>query len=191
MQVHGGALVAGELLVGPSWGTGRFLQSGGTNHGGYMEIGTNSRYELSGGQLWLTQTGGQIFGELDLANSSAELHLYGGLLDCGAGTIRNAASAAFIGQANSLFVCPAGFDPQTDFGSFVTDGVVLQAGGSAVIPAGRTILGQGVLPGHLEVHGTLEYSGGPIAITGISFTRLSPSSFFSTSVVSQVSLPHR
>jgi len=117
-------------------------------------------------RLWLTQTGGQIFGELDLANSSAELHLYGGLLDCGAGTIRNAASAAFIGQANSLFVCPAGFDPQTDFGSFVTDGVVLQAGGSAVIPAGRTILGQGVLPGHLEVHGTLEHSGGPIAITG-------------------------
>ena len=170
-RLGGGNLLAGQERIGEV-GTGRFFQSGGLNRTGYLIAGVNSRYELSGGTLFLEE-GMTLLGELDCTDSEAMVLVMGGIANWGQGTLLGTGQTSVLGGDNSLIVLPAGFDPETDFKSFVTAGLTHISGATLTIPAGRTIVGRGRIDDHVDCRGTLQASAGD-AVNLYGGIRLSP-----------------
>ncbi len=162
-----GDLQCGQLRLG-EYGIGRFSQTGGTASTGYLLVGPASTYRIEAGSL-AAQGSGLIQGTLDWAGGGGSVSM-AGIIDASRGRVLNASGGTFHLGPESLAIFPAGFDPTTAFGTFVGEGLWFPAGERCVIPAGRTVVGRGLIEQPVECAGSLLSDGsGPIEIiSGVS-----------------------
>lgn len=133
--LEGGELVSDLTIVGAN-GPGAFTQSGGIHRPELLQVTPTGTYTLTGGTLEMTSVG--IQGTLDLAGSPGVISASeGSLLDFGEATITNAQNARLVGEDNTLMIFPAGVDPNVEFGSVTTDGIVHERGTELYVPAGK------------------------------------------------------
>ncbi|HEX8523812.1 MAG TPA: hypothetical protein VF669_16265 [Tepidisphaeraceae bacterium] len=143
---------------------GRMQQSGGVHSADHLAIGTSGAYVLSGGTLRINKDL-RLKGTLDLAGSHATvIASTGSFLDFTAGTIVNADKANMIGEVDSLINFPAGYDPFTQIGHFLTDGLVHVGSDPLDIPPNHTVHGNGHIKGHVRNHGKVSPGNSPGAI---------------------------
>ena len=75
---------------------------------------------IGGGALQVAH-GAVVTGTMDFAGGDASVAM-AGLADLGQGRLLGTGSASFGVSAHSATIFPAGFDPQTEFGTFTNDG---------------------------------------------------------------------
>jgi len=94
--------------------------------------------------------------------------LDGSSADFTQGSLLNAVSATIVAGQDTLLRFPGDFDPLTDLGDLITDGVVHVAGEELVIPAGQTIHVGGLVEGDMTNAGELcpGYSPGILEVDG-------------------------
>ena len=163
----GGRLEVGEEVVNSGdTGVGSFNQSDGSVSALGIEIGTDGSYNLTGGSLAVSRG---IIGEgtIDFHDQAATFRMpVSGILNLMSGKVTNTSAATLVGGPSSLVVYDPTQPPSTVFNSFSTTGFTLAAGSSVTIPADRSILGWGSIPGHVDCQGTLDGSDYEIDVTG-------------------------
>jgi len=162
-----GELSTNQVLIGGR-SEGLFRQDGGTHTMAVLQVEANGRYEYAGGALEI-QRGTRLMGEFDFADSDVTLNVAGGAdVNFSEGAILRATNASIVAQADTLLRFPAGFDPLTDLGSLVTEGVIHVAGEVLEIPHGQTIHSEGLIDGGLTNAGELQpgHSPGILEIQG-------------------------
>ncbi|MFH1550422.1 MAG: PEP-CTERM sorting domain-containing protein [Planctomycetota bacterium] len=157
-------LSVGELSVNSSEyigynGPGEFNQTGGINSTWGLYIDPASTYRFSSGTL-IIKEGGSISGTIDFDHNAGLLSLLGGITDIQDAAFINAGSASFETAANSLTILPAGFDPETAFGSTDLKGIFYTPGTTMIVYEGQSFTGHYDFDDPLEVRGTLIASGG-------------------------------
>ena len=166
-SLSGGQLSApNEYIGGSPDSSALFQQSGGTNSATYLvSIGSNARYQLSGGTL---QVGGGIInaGVFDGGNGPGTLAA-NCLVDLTSGTWQNLRSTTAVMGSNSLLIVPAGVNPSTIFAANSTFSLVHAAGSTLVVPAGRGFVGSGTINDLVSCQGTINAGVyGAINLTG-------------------------
>jgi hypothetical protein len=156
-----GQLSAAEEYVGVE-GTAEFLQNGGANTVGYLSVGSQGQYVLTGGSLLITDQGAvQLYGVLDLGNSTASISAgQDTFLDFSRGTLSGSGQASLNVGLNSLTIFPPGTNPDTAFASFTTGGLFHTAGSELVIAAGQGFSGFGAIDDHVRCAATISVPAG-------------------------------
>ncbi len=154
--------ISSSLSVG-----GTFTQSGGTDSAFTLTIGSGGDYVLSGGTLSVTTLVDN--GILDFAN--APVSFSGGpstLIDFSGGQLIHTSNASVTGNASSIMIFPAGFNPATQFKSFSNPGITGFAGSTITIPAGKLFSIIGSILNRVVVQGTLSTATlmGGVNVTG-------------------------
>ena len=160
LELSGGSLSASVEYVGYSSTPGLVGQSGGTNHAAYLHIRPTGRYELGGGELHLAE-GMLLEGQMDFTQPGSTL-AFDGLLDLtgATGQWQHLNNAALAGGPRSLLQVLPGFDPQRDLASYQSSGITHVMGSTLVVPAGRTIFGQGIIHDPVECSGVIRAATG-------------------------------
>ncbi len=144
-----GQLAAGRLSLG--WGgTGVFSQVGGTLDAGYVKVEPAGSYTLTGGTATIN-TGLLLEGTLDFATPGGTLILEG-ISDFTGGSMLNTTNASITCGPKSLTIFPFGFDPQTQLGSYSSEGLTHVPGSTLVVPAGTGFGGRGDIYDHVETY---------------------------------------
>ena len=170
--------IGGTLRVGKA-GTGTFNQSDGTVSALGVEIGTKGSYRISAGSLAVSR-GITGTGSIDFQDQAATLSMpVSGILDLSSGRVINTSGAALVGGPSSLVIYDPTQPPDTAFNSFSTTGFVLAAGSSVTVPEGRSIIGWGTIPGHVDLEGSINGGGdgvlsvdGGLFVSGAGFANL-------------------
>lgn len=115
--------VAGTSFVGKA-GNATFIQTGGRHNTGFLFVNSISKYELSSGTLEVTN-GANISGTFDFANGNGSATM-SGVIDLKNASIINAGSASFTVSPGGLLILPDGFDPYTQFGTFINYGTIIE-----------------------------------------------------------------
>ena len=95
---------------------------------------------------------------VDLNNREVTLSVGAGILDFSSG-IAGAKNAHIAAGPDSLTILPAGFNPNTGFGTFNRQGMVHVAGNDLVLPAGKRIAGAGVIEDLVNARGEITAAG--------------------------------
>ncbi len=162
-QTGGTNTIAADLVLGyGADGNGTYRQSGGLATAGFLRINGPSVYELVGGTLHVlnsveVNSGGAIdFGSGAGPAGGGGMTVDGGLVNFSRGIIRSALAGSLAIGPNSLAIFPPGSDPNAEFGSFSSDGLVCTAGSTILLPAGRRFTGKGTIDDHFRCEGLAE-----------------------------------
>jgi len=153
-----GLLSAVNEYVGYST-AGTLTQTSGLNQATYLSVGSQGRYQLSGGRLQVNSLTNQ--GVLDGTGGYGLLAAQSGsIVDLSQGSLDNAGSLSLTVGANSLLIVPAGFNPVTSFRSYSNAGLLHAAGTTLTIAAGQGFSGIGALADHVSCQGTISATPG-------------------------------
>ena len=167
-----GLLTACEEDVSCS-GTGTFVQIGGWNSVGLLNIGSLGRYQFSGGTL---QVNGGLAnqGVFDATGSTGVLTATGSeVVDLSQAVLVKTGSMSLSIGPDSLLLLPAGFNPANAFGSYFVDptSLVHNVGTPLMILPGQILSGQGsagsvALADFVNCQGTISAGSGTINLNG-------------------------
>jgi len=144
-------------------GTGLFRQTGGTNTTMSVQIGSQGRYELTGGTLEVTRG---ITGSVDLGGGNATIRADDqAVIDVSANPLLNASGASLIGTSQSLIIWPSGTNPSQVFGTYSTTGVTYILGQTLNVAAGSGIYYKGTIADHVDCQGTIFPSASSLNLT--------------------------
>ncbi|MBA3483813.1 MAG: hypothetical protein H0T51_18570, partial [Pirellulales bacterium] len=149
-ELNDGELIAGNLLVDL---TGTYRQAGGTSDFDFVAIHDEGQFRLRGGALHADH-GFHSNEAVDLGGREVTLSVGAGILDFSNG-IAGAHNAHIAAGPDSLAILPAGFNPNTGFGTFNRQGMVHVAGRDLVLPAGKRIAGAGVIDDFVTARGQI------------------------------------
>jgi autotransporter-associated beta strand protein len=163
-----GQLSAKYEVIGSS-GTGTFTQTGGTNSGFTINIGSKGIYILSGGEVDVGSGFGSA-GTWDLTNSTAAVNLSSAILNM-TGTIISTGSHATVNiDEHSLLIIPNGHAVTEYFSTVNNSGLIHQAGSTLTIPPAYTIYGGAAIDDHVICQGTLSGTSGILLKGGLNVT---------------------
>ncbi len=159
--LNGGLIGLRGLQIGGGTGGGEFVQTGGTNNAGYVEVSAGGRYEYSGGSLAISDGGLHVAGELDMADQHVTLTVgNNALVNLTAATISNAYNGSLmITGTDCLTILPPGFDTH-QFGAYVNNGRAHVAGSILGIDPPESYTFQGYLDDHVQCQGHLAATPG-------------------------------
>ncbi|MBN1852995.1 MAG: hypothetical protein JW829_09740, partial [Pirellulales bacterium] len=153
-SISGGILRARYLSISGGL-LGEFLHTGGDATFGTISFGSDTTYRLTGGSLTIGRKLAE--GRIDFDHSSAQLRLADrAYMEMDKIIIRDKDNASFAAGTDSLLVIAPGFDPDAEFASFSSDGIVHVRGETLVVPEGYTITGAIELPDPVINHGSVE-----------------------------------
>ena len=155
-ELSGGQLTAQQQQINR---TGTMRQTGGINTADYLAVRRGGRYDYFGGTLNV-EDGFDLRGVLNFGDSSVSLAIDDGLLNFGRGSLLGGENASITAGEDSLVIFAAGFDPETDLGSFQTQGLVHYAGRDLVLTADQGFTGWGTIDDHVETKGHITASEG-------------------------------
>ncbi len=157
-------------------GDGTFVQTGGSNSVTALSIGPFGRYQFSGGTLQVNALGIGIAsqGVFDATASTGLLNVSGSeVVDLSQATLLNTGSMSLSIGPNSLLLLPAGFDPNTAFAQFNSQGLTHNIGTTLTVLAGQSFSGSASLSdfvncqGSITAYGTINLNNGvAISVTG-------------------------
>jgi fibronectin-binding autotransporter adhesin len=155
-NLSAGSLASSGVYVGYP-GTALFQQTGGTTSTPYLYVGPAGCYQLSGGALAISASGGlKIAGTLDGAHSAAVLDIpANSLVDFSQATFVNTEAMNVSIGANSLFITNGTLDPGNTFASFTNNGLVHLGGTTLTLSAGQSFGGTGDITDRLDCQGTI------------------------------------
>jgi autotransporter-associated beta strand protein len=144
----------GISIAGDYAGTGKIIQTGGTNTATYIEIGEGGTYTLTGGTLNINGHF-ENSGVWNLSNSSAVINAYSSIVDLSSTTLTNVGNASLNIDAHSLLIVPSGYNPANYFINFTNDGILHQSGSTLDISSAYSIYGIGSINDHINCQGML------------------------------------
>ena len=162
-----GWLSSGTECVGCS-GSGAFTQLAGENLVGCLSIGSQGRYQFSGGLLQINGCGLANQGTFDATESTGTLTVTGNaIVDLSQATLVNTGSMSLSIGPNSLLLLPAGFNPATAFGIFQNQGLAHNVGTPLTILPGQGFSGIGAIADLVNCQGTISpTTSGSINLNG-------------------------
>ena len=184
-----GVLFAVNEFLGSS-GSGTFTQAGGYNSAGCLNIGSQGRYQFSGGTL----QAGSFFnqGTFDATGSTGAMIVAGSsIVNLSQAVLLNTGSMSLSIGPNSLLILPAGFDPVAAFSSYSNQGLVHNVGSPLSVPASQSFSGCGNLSDFINCQGTITSNGwincnGGLAVSGSGNVNLAGGSFTANDAASGI-----
>ena len=152
-----GSLSAADEYVGYA-SAGTLTQTGGSNSAAYLNIGSQGRYQLSGGTLQVNSLVNQ--GVLDGSGGYGLLVASSGsIVDLSKGSIVNAGSLALTINTNSLLLLPSGSSTAA-FHSYTSAGLLHDVGTPLTVSSGTGFSGNGSISDHVTCYGTISAASG-------------------------------